>query len=255
MGLVREAKMIELSCSNCGKLLRIPEQFAGTVGRCNHCQTPVFVPSPALTPEQKRYIDSLPMPPRWYQTAPVAAWRLFDAALGAVCSFLNRMISGTPTRDWRSDPMTEKQRDFLIDLGADEGEIDGLTKGQASAMISVLKGEPVRGNDDAVAQAMRAHTNWQKNCCGLVLIVLLAPFWIPACGYIIGSNRDAFGPASYTPSREQDVPRSPTVRVVSETRRYHRPTCNRAKEAYITMTMAEAQTQGYLSCGLCMPEF
>lgn len=36
--------MIELNCGNCGKQLRIPTEYAGVVGRCNGCGSPVQVP-------------------------------------------------------------------------------------------------------------------------------------------------------------------------------------------------------------------
>lgn len=36
--------MIELNCPTCGKTLRIPDEYAGVLGRCNGCGEPVQVP-------------------------------------------------------------------------------------------------------------------------------------------------------------------------------------------------------------------
>lgn len=39
-----KAYMIEMNCTTCGKLLRIPSEYAGVIGRCNGCGEPVQVP-------------------------------------------------------------------------------------------------------------------------------------------------------------------------------------------------------------------
>ena len=36
--------MIDLNCPTCGKILRIPDEYAGVIGRCNGCGNPVQVP-------------------------------------------------------------------------------------------------------------------------------------------------------------------------------------------------------------------
>ena len=36
--------MIEYTCPNCSRVLRIPEEHAGTAGRCNHCGEKISVP-------------------------------------------------------------------------------------------------------------------------------------------------------------------------------------------------------------------
>ena len=44
----------------------------------------------------------------------------------------------TISRDWKTDPMSDRQRSFLHDLGASSSQMRGLTKGQASNLIDQL---------------------------------------------------------------------------------------------------------------------
>jgi len=42
--------MLELNCPTCGKVLRIPDEYRGQVGKCNGCGHPVAVPGFVATP-------------------------------------------------------------------------------------------------------------------------------------------------------------------------------------------------------------
>ena len=60
--------MIECLCPNCGKLLRVPDEYAGKEGKCGHCETALMVPAPAnqmddLTAGIEQALNRPPLPP------------------------------------------------------------------------------------------------------------------------------------------------------------------------------------------------
>lgn len=198
--------MIELQCPTCGKLLKIPVEYRGQTGKCNGCGGPIAVPkaalttterdvlqsigaaAPALTKEQIEYLNSLPDPPRWTQKVVTF---LLDTAIGAG-RFALSLFESKPSRSWRNDPMTERQEEFLLSLGAEEHEIEGLTKGQASDRIAYLKGEPVGMSHEKqllreakkqtrIAKANRSDTT----CCLGCLIILVILFFTGLLGPLL----------------------------------------------------------------------
>ena len=144
--------MIKILCPTCAKALEIPDKFAGQRGKCKYCQGTLVVP-------------------------------LLEAAPPAP----------SEQHDWRNDPATKKQKIYLRKLGAEPHEITGLTKSEASDLIDDYKAvnkmqraDAWKDKDSEAAKAIRDHTNNQKNCCGIVIIILTAPLWIPFLLYLIG---------------------------------------------------------------------
>lgn len=167
--------MIEYECPTCRIPLRIPESALGGGGTCNHCGNHFVLPG------------------LWsYRVS--RAWGFMRKNSGpALAQIWRRVINfnaRTPPRPtWRDDPMTERQRELLLDLGAEEHQIEGFSKGQATDMISILKGEPMgQSNRELIAaqketaRAVRRASQSNQNCLGcliLVLLLLFAPVWIP----------------------------------------------------------------------------
>lgn len=167
--------MIEYDCPTCQIPLRIPKSVMGQSGTCKHCGQHFALPS------LWRYRVAR----AWAYTRK-NAWPATSRILWRIANFNSR----TPPRPtWRDDPMTERQREFLLDLGAEEHQIEGFSKGQATDMISILKGEPVgQSNRELIeaqketARAVKKASQTNQNCLGcliLVLLLLFAPVWIP----------------------------------------------------------------------------
>lgn len=58
-----------------------------------------------------------------------------------------------PLRDWRNDPATERQLEYLTDLGATPAQMRNLTKERASELIESLQAGP----PPVPAQAIRGY--------------------------------------------------------------------------------------------------
>ena len=171
--------MIEVECPDCGKALQIDPIYRGQSGRCNHCGGPIIVPRDALTAAQKSALAN---------TSSAQAPQSDD--------------------DWKTDPATPKQLSYLADLGATPSMMRGLTKGKASEMIEDLqeirdlaeeddeyapptprsKKHPQASRDKETARAIRKQTDFQKNACGCLIILLTAPIWIPILLAIMASQ-------------------------------------------------------------------
>jgi hypothetical protein len=103
--------------------------------------------------------------------------------------------------DWRSDPITDKQRNFAEELGAKPRDLKGMTKGQASALIDKLLMQRDMAKYDTIADRMgdrisnsfarrtahagsshrRAHGSYSWEwiiTAGLILGVLLLVFFV-----------------------------------------------------------------------------
>lgn len=172
--------MIEVTCPTCGKLLRISPEYRGITGKCNGCGGAVYVPANELTPAQRAALQGNEPP---------------------------TLIEASPMRNWRVDPASERQLSLLAELGATPTMMRNLTKEQASELIEGLQDlrDPTNANttiaadmahsqrDMANAQnelvkAAKQHNRFQRNACSLVLLVLLSPFWIPACVYLVNPS-------------------------------------------------------------------
>lgn len=157
--------MITVTCDECGKTLSIPDQYRGATGKCNHCGGPVYVPSDALTDAQRAIVASNP-----------------------------------PQADMPT-PATPKQLSYLRDLGATPSMLRGLSMAHASEMIAeleevrdatehhVISRKQQRHDEDRItAKAVQRQTNFHKNACGCLIILLTAPVWIPVLLAWIGSQ-------------------------------------------------------------------
>jgi DNA-directed RNA polymerase subunit RPC12/RpoP len=52
--------VINVLCESCGRQLVVPDQFAGTTGKCNHCSSEIVVPeSRTRTPVQIKVLGAL----------------------------------------------------------------------------------------------------------------------------------------------------------------------------------------------------
>lgn len=106
--------MIEMECPTCGKTLRIPVEYRGQNGKCNHCQGEIYVRQDSLTVAQK-------------------------AALAANPSVSAIELEAVTAGDWRDAPATERQLENLVDLGATPSQLRNLTKSGASELIETLQ--------------------------------------------------------------------------------------------------------------------
>lgn len=86
-----------------------------------------------------------------------------------------------------NDLATDRQRDYLRDLGATEAQLRGITKDEGSRLIQALKEETESRRElisaqKETAKAIRKQSESNSNCLTcliIVLILLFTPVWLP----------------------------------------------------------------------------
>lgn len=83
--------VIAVPCPQCQRVLQIPEQFAGQTGRCNHCNTPIQVPTQEIG-------GFIPDPPK--SSHPTTYAYAVAVILGAaLCAFLFMLFQRAPQQN------------------------------------------------------------------------------------------------------------------------------------------------------------
>lgn len=129
--------MIEHECPHCAIPLRIPESAMGRGGTCNHCRGRFFLPSLWRHRITRAGRATWPVLIRIGR----ASWPIFLSFAFLPFRIVSHLIGVNTSQhaSWRNDPMTERQAEFLIELGAGYYQIQGFTKGQASDLITQIK--------------------------------------------------------------------------------------------------------------------
>jgi hypothetical protein len=87
--------MLDVTCEYCGKLLKIPEEYLGKSGRCNHCGALITVTIKPPRVASKRPETELPELPRGAPSKPISS---VVAVLFACAALIFSVWYGTPRK-------------------------------------------------------------------------------------------------------------------------------------------------------------
>lgn len=226
--------MIDFVCPHCKKTLRVPEQFLGQTGKCNHCGKAITI---LVAP-------------------PPSTGANFD----------------TPIPDH-----PESQSEPIKEMSAED-----FKRAVAEGVKAAKQEEYQQSLAIAQANAARVRQNTLRGCVGCFGIFVALIFFSAMIGRSSTSKQDTAPPTTTpvatpvatpiatpiapTPQPQpvsrpvqqyqepvEQVPRTQTVYITNTGKKYHRAGCRSLGQSSISISLADAQAQGYEPCGICHP--